>query len=66
MKHTRKCALPTCNKEFKTNRMWQIFCCKDHQEEYWKLYRHSESQVRREVEILKKEQRKIKDKLGIK
>ena len=43
MKHTRKCALATCNKEFKTNRMWQIFCCKAHQEEYWRLYRYSES-----------------------
>jgi len=65
MEYTKRCDLPSCNKIFKTNRKWQRFCKKNHHDEYWRLYRSSENQIRKELASLKKEQEKIKEKLGI-
>ena len=65
-KYKKICKLPSCRKEFETNREWQNFCETSHQEEYWKLYRRSETDIRKELSELKKEQEKMKEKLGIK
>lgn len=62
MKHIKECALPTCNKKFETNRKWQIFCCRDHQKDYWREYRYSENQVKREFN---KRLEEVEKKLGM-
>lgn len=65
-KHKKICKLPSCRKEFETNREWQNFCETAHQEEYWKLYRGTEADIRKELSELKKDQKIMKEKLGMK
>lgn len=60
------CKLVSCRKRFKTNREWQDFCEPAHQKEYQKLRRRSEADIRKELSELKKEQTKMKEKLGMK
>lgn len=64
-KHNKICKLPSCEGNFKTNRKWQEFCCRSHQAEYWKIYRRDESDIRKQLSNLKKEQEKIKEKIGV-
>jgi len=54
MKYTRKCALPTCNKKFKTNRDWQKFCCKSHQQLYWANIQTDKYEFNRRLEEVEK------------
>ena len=59
------CKLASCRKRFKTNREWQDFCEPSHQKEYQNLRRRSEGDIRKELNKLKKEQEKIKEKIGV-
>jgi len=62
MKYTRECALPSCNKKFETNREWQRFCCRSHQEEYWKEDRYSKNKIKEDLfRTLKDELNKQQD-----
>lgn len=65
-KYWRRCKLPSCGKEFGTNRSWQDFCpggvC---QQEWQKLLRRKHEEVIVEMATLKEDMAKVKDKLGI-
>ncbi len=65
-KYKKICKLPSCREEFETNLEWQNFCEPEHQKEYWKLYRGTEADIRKELNELKKDQKIMKEKLGIK
>lgn len=53
-KYWRKCRLPSCRREFGTNREWQQFCPgSDHQRRYHKLLRRKHEDVVVELEELK-------------
>jgi len=65
-KYKKICKLPSCMKNFETNLEWQNFCKTDHQKEYWHLYRRSEKDIRKELSELKKDQKIMKEKLGMK
>jgi D-lyxose ketol-isomerase len=64
-KYERACRLESCSEKFLTNRKWQQFCCKEHQQEYWKIIRREQGQVIKELTRLKKENQEIKEKLGM-
>ena len=53
------CKLPSCKKEFKTTRDWQKFCKREHQEIYHKNRKRSDSDIRRKLNRLEKEQKEI-------
>jgi len=61
-KHKRICRLPSCRKNFETNRDWQYFCHPDHQQEWHKLLKRSHEETIVEVELLKIKIRKIEAK----
>lgn len=64
-KYKKFCKLARCAKMFETNRDWQDFCEPAHQKEYQNLRRRSEGDIRKELNELKKEQEKIKEKIGV-
>ena len=57
-KFHRTCKLPSCDREFGTNRQWQFFCPKDDehdcQQDWHRLLRKKHEDVIVEVAILKK------------
>ena len=52
----RKCKY--CEKEFKTNREWQKFCCKEHQKLYWKRVYLDKKSINQRLEALEEKIRK--------
>jgi len=65
-KYKKFCKLGRCGKMFETNRDWQDYCEPAHQKEYQNLRRRSETDIRKELNELKKEQEKIKQQLEVK
>jgi len=69
-KFWRTCKLPSCGREFGTNRPWQFFCPKDDehdcQREWHKLLHKKHEDVIVEVAILKKRIEAVEKKLGMK
>jgi len=64
-KYKKFCKLERCRKKFETNRDWQDFCVPAHQKEYQRLCRRSEASIRKELTEIKKDQKKMKQQLGI-
>ena len=65
-KYWRKCKLPSCRKEFGTNREWQEFCPgSNHQQEWQKLLRRKHEDVVVEMATLKERVNRIENHLGI-
>ena len=52
-KYKKICRLPSCRKNFETNREWQDFCDPEHQKLYHRLLRRSHEETTVEVELLK-------------
>lgn len=52
-KHKKICRLPSCKKEFQTNRDWQDFCEPEHQKEFHRLLQRSHEGTIVELELLK-------------
>lgn len=60
----KKCKLPSCHKEFGTNREWQDFCPDSgHQQEYHRLLRRKHEDVIVEIELLKEKTIHLEDNL---
>ena len=65
-KYERICKLDECNIIIKTNRKWKLFCCTEHQQEYWSRIRSGQFQLIKSITKLEEENRRIKEKLGMK
>lgn len=63
--YTKNCKLESCKKVFHTNLEWQIFCEPEHQKEYWKIIRKDKQQILKKLTLLERENKQIKEKLGI-
>ena len=69
-KFWRTCKLPSCGREFGTNRSWQYFCPKDDdhncQQEWHRLLRKKHEDMIVEVAILKKRMDAVEKRLEVK
>ena len=62
----RFCELERCKKEFETNYKQQIFCEPDHQREYHETRRSEQRAIAKRITRIERENKEIKEKLGMK